>query len=199
MPGVTHQGTPTQYEDALHQSGDAGVMMLGVRNDSDAILSNTDLDYTPIATDDRAAVKVNIRRDAWTLTLIADETLNDSDKTLTVPANTEYEVLWIYIELATTATVGARQIEIDFRDTADDVIGQIRPNATQAASLTYYYMVAPALANQPAVYDTDHLQTPLPPTIFLPAGYDIRIFDNNAVDAAADDMVIQMMVAARAT
>jgi len=114
-----------------------------------------------------------------------------------VPVGYEYQVLWIWIELTTTATVGDRQLQVDLRDAADDVIGQVRVGAVQAASLTRYYMLGPALADLGAFRDTDYLMTPLPPTVFLPAGYDIRIFDNNAVAAAADDMVIQMQVARR--
>jgi hypothetical protein len=133
----------------------------------------------------------------WDVVTVSDETADDSDKTITVPARYEYQVLWIWIELTTTATVGDRQLQIDLRDAADDVIGQVRVGAVQAASLTRYYMLAPALADHGAFRDTDYLMTPLPPTVFLPAGYDIRIFDNNAVAAAADDMVVQMQVARR--
>ena len=136
--------------------------------------------------------------DTWVLGLQSDETADDSDKTLTVPAGYEWQVLWIWIELTTTAAAGNRQIEIQLRDGADDIIGDFRAGAVQAASLTRYYMFGPALADLTAFRDTDYLMTPLPPTVFLSAGYDIRIFDNNAVAAAADDMVIQMMVAQRA-
>jgi hypothetical protein len=132
----------------------------------------------------------------WTVELQADETENDNDKTFTVPADTEWQVLWVWVEFAANGNAGTRQLQIDFRDGADDVIGQQRPNATQATGETRYYMFGPSLANLTAFYDTDHLQTPLPPTIFLPAGYDIRIFDNNNV-SATDDMVIQVMVASR--
>lgn len=133
----------------------------------------------------------------WEIVTVPDETADDSDKTLTVPTGYEYQVLWIWIELTTTATVGDRQLQVDLRDAADDVIGQVRVGAVQAASLTRYYMLGPALSDLGAFRDTDYLMTPLPPTVFLPAGYDIRIFDNNAVAAAADDMVVQMQVARR--
>lgn len=133
----------------------------------------------------------------WTVVTVSDETADDSDKTFTVPARYEYQVLWIWIELTTTATVGDRQLQVDLRDAADDVIGQVRVGAVQAASLTRYYMLGPALSDLGAFRDTDYLMTPLPPTVFLPASYDIRIFDNNAVAAAADDMVVQMQVARR--
>jgi len=136
-------------------------------------------------------------KDTWEIILVSDEPGNDNDKTLTVPAGYEYQILWIWIELTTDANAGNRQLQIDLRDTADDVIGQIRPGAVQAASLTRYYMFAPALADLTAFRDTDYLMTPLPPTVFLPAGFDLRVFDNNNI-SAVDDMVIQMQVARRA-
>ena len=135
--------------------------------------------------------------DTWTITTISDEAANDSDKTITVPALTEYQVLWIWVEFASDGSAGDRQLQIDFRDSADDVIGQVRPGAVQAASLTRYYMFASSLADLTDFRDTDYLMTPLPPTLFLSAGQDIRIFDNNAVSVNGDDMVIQMQVAAR--
>ena len=135
--------------------------------------------------------------DAWTPTLRADETANDSDKTLTVGASTEEQVLWIWVELTTTATVGDRQIVVELQDSDADVIGQWRAGQVQAASLTRYYCFAPSNADLLAFRDTDYLMTPFPPSVILPAGYIIRVYDNNAVDAAADDMVIQCMVARR--
>ena len=133
--------------------------------------------------------------DTWEILLVSDETLNDSDKTLTVPATYEYQILWIWIELATTATVGDRQIEIRLLDDAADTIGQFRAGVVQAASLTRYYMFAASLADLLGFRDTDYLMSPIPPTLFVSAGQAIRIWDNNAVDAAADDMIIQMQVA----
>jgi hypothetical protein len=199
MPGVSHQGGSVQYEDTVGVDGDSGVSILGFRNDSDAQMATADLSHTRLSTDEFGRLKILVAGDPWTVTLIADETADDSDKTITVPASTEYQVLTIYIEYTSTATANDRQIQINFLDGAGDVIGQIRPNVVQAASLTRYYMIGPSLANGVAFYDTDHIQTPMPPTIFLPATYAIRIYDNNAVDAAADDMILQVMVASRAT
>jgi len=60
VPGTsgTHLG---KAEDAGHTTGDTGVEMLAVRNDADAALSTTDLDYTPVNTDSSGAVKVRER------------------------------------------------------------------------------------------------------------------------------------------
>ena len=61
MPGrASHQGTPVQHEDELHASGDSGVMMLGVRNDTRASICNADGDYTPPSFDDAGAMLVNM-------------------------------------------------------------------------------------------------------------------------------------------
>ena len=136
-------------------------------------------------------------RDSWRVTLVSDETLNDSDKSIPVPASAEWQVLWLWVEFASTATVGDRQIVIEIQDSAADVIAQIRAGITQAASLTRYYMFGPSMADMFVVRDGDWIMTPLPPTLILQTGDIIRIYDNNAVDAAADDMVIQMQIAAR--
>jgi hypothetical protein len=130
----------------------------------------------------------------WTVQLQPNETLGSNDKTFTVPSGRLWQVLWIWVEYTSNATVGDRQLQVAFCDTEDDVIGQLRPNVVQAASLARRYMIGPSLANQAAFYDTDHIQTPMPPTIFLPAGYDVRIRDINEV-SATDNMVIQMMIA----
>jgi len=132
----------------------------------------------------------------WTILTQSDDTANDNDKTFTVTAGTEWEILWIWVEYTSDANVGDRQLEITLRDDSDDVIGQVRPGIVQAASLTRYYMFAPALADLMAFRDTDYLMTPFPPSIFLQAGYDVRIRDNNNV-SGNDDMVLKMQVAQR--
>ena len=136
--------------------------------------------------------------DAWRVSLQADETADDSDKTFTVPASTEWQILWIWVEFTSTATVGDRQLVIEVQDSANDVIGQpMRAQAVQAASLTRYYMFGASLPDLDAFRDTDWLCSPIPPGLILQAGDQLRIYDNNAVDAAVDDMILQVQVGAR--
>lgn len=52
--GATNLG---KAEDALHANGDVGVMMLGVRNDADAVMTTVDLSYGSISLDDVGRVK----------------------------------------------------------------------------------------------------------------------------------------------
>lgn len=49
----------SKAEDAAHASGDVGVMLLGVRNDSNTARTSADGDYSPIATDDAGMMKIN--------------------------------------------------------------------------------------------------------------------------------------------
>ena len=136
--------------------------------------------------------------DTWVPTLLPDEAADDSDKSFVVPASTYYQVLWCWVELTTTATAGDRQLTLELQDGAADVIAQWKVGVVQAASLTYKYCFAPANADLTAVRDTNYLSTPIPPTIIIPATYIIRVYDSAAVAAAADDMVVQLMVASRA-
>lgn len=127
-------------------------------------------------------------------TLKADEALNDSDKKFTVPTNKVWIPLSIHVELISTATGGNRQMALEFQDGSDDVIAMVRAGAVQAASLTRNYLFSTTMVDLVGFRDTDWLSTPMP-YLLLPEAFQIRVFDKAAVDAAADDMVVQMMVA----
>lgn len=122
-----------------------------------------------------------------------DVLANDSDKSFTVPAGEIWELLAARIILASTATVGNRQICIEITD-GTDVILRILAGAVQAASLTRYYNFYQGAPNLTAFIDTTHLCNPLPSKLQLAAGYVIRIYDKTAVDAAADDMSVYLTV-----
>jgi len=152
---------------------------------------------TPVADGNPLPVYVPIDND-WVVEYVSDETADDSDKSFTVPADTEWQILSIWVEFTSTADAGARQLVIETQDGAADVTGQpMRAGVTQDPSLTYYYQFGPALADLTALRDTDWLMSPIPPTLLLPAGHVLRIYDNNAVQVAADDMVVHIYRASR--
>lgn len=126
----------------------------------------------------------------------SDVTLNDSDKTFTVTAGEEWEILSIWVEFTSTATAGARQIVVELQDASSDVIAQLRAEATVAQSQTRYILWAQGAPHDTAFISTDYMSHALP-KIFLPAGYKIRVYDSAAIDAAADDMIVHMMVRER--
>ncbi len=135
--------------------------------------------------------------DPWTLALVSDTGTNDNDKALTVPAGYEWQILSLFVSYTADGNAGDRQLEVSVRDGADNVVFQVRPGATQAVSEVRYYTFAPSMADLTDFRDTDLMTTPLPPTLFLPANYDVRVRDNNNV-SAGDDMIIRLLVAARA-
>lgn len=131
--------------------------------------------------------------DTWRIELQEDETLNDSDKNFPVPAGVEQQIFWILVEFTSTAVVGNRQLVIEVQDAAADVIGEwARCAVVQPANVTYHYQLAPNVPDLSALRDGNYLTTPIPSTSFLKATDVLRIYDNNAVDAAADDMIIHI-------
>lgn len=136
-------------------------------------------------------------QDEWRITSQSDETTNNSDKSFTVPASTEWQLLGVYVEFISTGTAGNRQLAIEVQDGAADVIAQLaRAGVVQAASLTRYYQFGIGMSDLAAFRDTDLLTTPLP-SLLLAAGMVLRVWDNKAVDAAADDMQVHIIYAAR--
>lgn len=135
---------------------------------------------------------------AWEISYVDDEAANDSDKTITVTDGAVWHILAIRVELASDANVGDRQLAIQARDVGGDVQWEVRPDLTQAASLTYMYNFGSSMSDLDAVRDTDWISTPIPPTLILPEGSDLRIYDNNAVAATTDDMVVHLIVGERA-
>ena len=135
----------------------------------------------------------------WSIETTSDTALNDSDKSFTVPVGTEWQILNIWVEYTSTADVGDRQLVIEVQSSTPDVTAHwARAGVVQAASLTYYYEFAPGLADLTALRDTDYLTTPIPTTSLLKAGDILRVYDNNAVAAAADDVIVHVQWAGRA-
>ena len=136
-------------------------------------------------------------QESWTTSIQSDVTANDSNKSFTVPAGEEWQILWVYVSLATTATVGNRQLVLRIMavDTTT-VIGAVRAGLVQTASTTRKYMFAPGLTQDIAFRDTDYASVSLMP-IVATAGQQILIYDNAAVAAAADDMEVHMQIASR--
>lgn len=136
----------------------------------------------------------NTRSTRWLESSVqADAASNDSDKTFTVPAGESWRVLCVHVNLAATATVGNRQLEVRATDESDNVLAIASAGAVQAASATRIYTLAPGLADLTSFRDTDKMTTPLPPLV-LAAGHKLRVFDKTAVDATADDMTVRVLV-----
>ena len=134
--------------------------------------------------------------DTWSPGVTTDATADDSDKTFTVPADTIWQPLAVTVTLATTATVGNRQMTVDLLTDADVLLARVRAAATQEEDTTYTYTFAIGLDKDFAPIAL-HLCAPLSP-LLLAAGYKIRVWDSAAIAAAADDMTVSVTVLERA-
>jgi len=133
--------------------------------------------------------------DVWETVTISSFTGTATDRVYTIPAAyREYYINHIFVTFTTTGGGAVRQLEVQFRDGDNNVILPIVPGVTQASGNTYRYAIGPALADHLGVRDGDYVMTPMPPNVLLPAGYDVRVFDNNAIGIAADSIVVRMQV-----
>jgi hypothetical protein len=134
--------------------------------------------------------------ESWRVITLRDEEIGSS-KVFTVPAGQEWEILWVWVGFTTDATVGARQLDVHLGDGVGNTLGEWQVAITQLASLTYYYLIAPAMPDLLALRDGVFLSTPLPPTLFLSAGQSLQVWDNNMVAAAGDTLVAEVQIARR--
>lgn len=123
----------------------------------------------------------------------ADAALNDSDKTSVVPAGKQWHVRGIGVRLVTTATVGNRQLDVYITDDADNLLAKYVSGSVQAASLTRDYVFAPGQPNDTAFVNAAMVRA-LAAGLVLLAGYKVRVFDSAAIDAAADDMTVRLLI-----
>ncbi len=126
---------------------------------------------------------------------IIDTATNDSDKTFTVPSGKQWKFLYGFIDFTTTATVGDRQIIILITDGTGN-IWRIEALNVQAASLTERYNMQSGGTSVTEDVALTHV-IPLPSIAILGSGFTIRILDSAAVDPAADDMLIRLVVEER--
>lgn len=116
---------------------------------------------------------------------IRDTDLNNSDKIFTVPTDRVWEPIYLRYEITATATVGTRTPTIQYRDNnSDDILFDVvGPTVTASGSST-----------QEADTADTATDLHLPIGMILAAGFDIRVADTAAVDAAADDLVVHLLV-----
>lgn len=133
-----------------------------------------------------------------TIKHLRDSTANDSDKIVLTAPNTNtnrkmIEILHVHVVLVSTATVGNRQLIMSIQDDTDTLVTDFHAGATQAASLTRHYGFAQGVYRETSFVDGS-IQIPFPTegTVLLP-GWDLRVYDSGAIDAAADDMTVDVI------
>jgi hypothetical protein len=132
---------------------------------------------------------------------IQDVAVNDSNKDITIAnlGKYDYQLLWLHVDYTATATAGNRLLELELLDPNGDSCGHIHPGSYQAENLNYHYYFLPGIFRETvsAVAESGvdgTIQVPVPAKLIVPAGYTLNIRDANAVDVAADDMLLHGMV-----
>lgn len=122
-----------------------------------------------------------------------DGTADNSAKSWVVPDNEMWQVVWAHVILVTTATVGDRELSLDVYDENSEFLIDCFPPVVQAASLTRHYVFQQGIFRETA-FAADSIQVPIPHDLYLLPGYTLKIWDRNAVDAAADDIDVSFQV-----
>jgi len=131
-----------------------------------------------------------------TPTWTRDATANDSDKSSTVPAGKMWDMQFIYADLLTSATVGNRNLACTITDGANTIKRFGYSGLVAASQVGILFFSHGITVSTTALYSLAGIiahatrSEPLPERLVLPAGYVIRIWDANAVDAAADDLTV---------
>jgi len=133
---------------------------------------------------------------------IIDLTPNDSNKDFTWTQ--EVRLLWLLIDLRTTATVGSRRIVVELIGPDGEVrcwipIGEdVSPGI--AASKRCTHRLTPGIfrdfANPVFVTPDTDMSSVVPEGFYIVPGYTLRIRDFNGIDVAADDMDVTGQVEA---
>ena len=125
--------------------------------------------------------------------IVSDLTLNDSDKTLTVDAGELWEIISLFVDFTATATVGNRQLMIDVRDDNNVVVGRYPSVVNITASLQRFVTWAAGIGGTISGLGGNQVAS-IPVHLWLPAAWDLRIYDRTEVDAAADDLLFSALV-----
>lgn len=134
----------------------------------------------------------------WRAIQLSDVTTNSSTKLFTVPSGKEWLVQSARLAYTTNATVGARQVELRYLDSSDNVVSESIAGTTQAASLTRIYTCLLNGLDSVTFRDTSYLSTVLPHLI-LPPGYKLRCLDNKAIapSGSGENLLARLLILER--
>ena len=143
---------------------------------------------TTVSTENRAEAVTRIAR----VEKKFDATADDSDKSWTVPNNELWRICHVHAILVSTATVGNRQIALEIKDESGNSLMHLEAGAVQAASVTRHYGFLQGIFRETS-FVSDELQVPLPIDCWLKPGWSLRVADDAAIDAAADDLTVSFV------
>lgn len=119
----------------------------------------------------------------------------------TVPNDTIWHILSIWMEYTATATAGTRSPRIRIVDDTGDVVLEIAAGTTLTASQARQYAFFPGAPDLTSARDTDLITTPLPSGLIMLPGWEIQVLggagadttDDSDATSDLDDAIVQIM------
>ena len=136
---------------------------------------------------------LNVNRPTPGIVQVSDVTLNDSDKSFVVPSGVTHRILCGNVDYTTSATVTSRQLEFHILDESSNILYKMSAGSTHSPSLTVNYGLLTAGVRNTSLVNGE-LIVPIPVDCALKSGWSLRIFDSAAIDPAADDMLVRLIV-----
>jgi len=131
-----------------------------------------------------------------------DATINDSDKSWTVPAGKLWELKHVHFETSNSAVAGNRLLLILVTDGTNAIwcSGYCAAIAASNTGIVETFVGAIFTTTNTQVFKLSGsgpsgavLRVPLPPNFILKPGYVLRVYDAAAVDAAGDDTIASVL------
>ena len=120
---------------------------------------------------------------------VRDDSVDDSNKTWTVPDNEIWKITRACVSYTSSVTVGNRVFTLQEENASGGVLQRLVSGKVQAASATVSYCCLQGIFRETTVVNGS-LQVPLPADFYIPGGHSFRVWDSSAIDPAADDMVV---------
>lgn len=111
-----------------------------------------------------------------------------------VPPRETWHILSLWAEYTASDQTTARALRVVVRDLADDIMLEVAPGVTVAASAQRDFLFAPGVPDLTAARDTDLIMTPLPAGLVLPPGWDITVQEQSSADTTDSDILITQLL-----
>jgi hypothetical protein len=135
----------------------------------------------------------------WDPKTTSSTSTEPTDVTFTVPSGKEWQPVALRVDYISSTQAGNRQLEVQWRTTANSVLFSALPEVVQTNSSTRYYNFSINKVNDSTWVDTNKIHTQFPIDLILPENYDLRVFDNATIGTtvAPDSMTVRLHVMER--
>lgn len=133
----------------------------------------------------------------WRFNSIGDTSAGNDKDLIAGDSSLEYWVQSIRIEVTASDSMGDRVPVVQIQDADTVVISEFRPLTATAASESRFYEFAPGITVSTEIVDTDWIPGNIPEHFVVPAAHQLRIFDENDVDASSDTFDVRVKLGVR--